>query len=444
MVRTLRTSSFIVMVLIAGMSGCSDDKSSNPTSTMNTADFSAEVATDWFRLSYDLVQAESYSPPVASRAFGYAGVALYESVVWGMPAYQTLAGQVNDLESLPRATDHPYHWPTVANAALATVFEGMFEGAEQSTLDEITSLESRFNTQFAAELNDEAVFNRSLSYGQSIGLAILEWSRRDGYTLMHNCDAYTPTGLDGHWEPTPPAFASALEPCWGQMRPFALLASDTYCDPGPPPAYSEDPSSQFMIEATEVYDAVNHLTPEQQTIAEFWADNPGQTGTPPGHSIMIAVQVLEAENAKLDMAAETFSKVGMAVADAFIACWWSKYEYDLIRPITCIRDLMDPSWNVVVVTPPFPEYTSGHSVQSGASAQVLTDLFGDDYAFVDRTHSVRGFADRSFDSFYDFADEAAISRLYGGIHFRAAIDLGVDQGKCVGQVVSGLQFKKSI
>lgn len=443
MIRKLCAYSAVIIAAAFFLNGCGDDKTSNPASPANASDFTAEVATEWFRLSYDLVQDESYSPPRASRAFGYASVALYESVVSGMPGFQSLAGQLNDLGSLPQATDPPYHWPTVANTALATAFAGIFEDSSNATLDAIADLEDSYNTQFKAELSDDAVFNRSQSYGQSIGLAILEWSRRDGYTTLHNCDDYAPTGLPGHWEPTPPAFAPALEPCWGQMRPFALLAAAAFCDPGPPPAYSEELTSQFMIEAMEVYETVGSLTDEQQTIAEFWADDPGQTGTPPGHSIMIAVQVLESDDATLDAAAETFSKLGMALADAFIACWWAKYEYDLIRPITCINELVDPNWDVVVVTPPFPEYTSGHSVQAGAAAQVLTDLFGD-LAFVDKTHAVRGFEDRSFHSFFEFADEAAISRLYGGIHFRSAIELGVDQGKCVGQIISALQYRESI
>jgi hypothetical protein len=226
------------------------------------------------------------------------------------------------------------------------------------------------------------------------------------------------------------------------MRTFAI-SSGAACNPGAPPLYSEEENSPFMIEAKEVHQTVSDLTAEQLTIAQFWSDNPGQTGTPPGHSIMILTQILETEDANLEIAAEAYAKVGMAVADAFIACWWTKFEYDYLRPITCIRDLIDPNWLSPVVTPPFPEYTSGHSTQSGAAAEVLTDLFGD-MVFIDHTHDARGFEPRSFNSFFEFADEAAISRLYGGIHFRSAIELGVDQGKCVGEQINALAFKKAI
>jgi hypothetical protein len=152
--------------------------------------------------------------------------------------------------------------------------------------------------------------------------------------------------------------------------------------------------------------------------------------------------VLDTQNASLAIAAEAYAKVGMAVADAFIACWHTKFEFNLIRPITYIQRVIDPNWTTPVGTPPFPEYTSGHSVQSGAVAQLLTDLFGENFAFVDHTHDERGLEPRAFGSFFDFADEAAISRLYGGIHYRAAIDRGLEQGKCIGQRISALKFKR--
>lgn len=441
MVRVLKATVACAMV-IGVVTGCSSKKSTGPDRTGDVASFGAEVATAWMRLSYDRVRAEGYSPPRASRAYGYLGVAMYEALVAGMPAFQSLAGQVNGLTTLPKATDFPYHWPTVANVATATVMRGVFEGGSAGTFESIDALEDDFQSEFSSQGLTDDVVNRSVAFGQSIGLGILEWSRRDGYTTLHNCSGYTPSGEQGRWEPTPPAYAPALEPCWGDLRPFVIDYGGV-CDPGTPPPYSEDPASPFMIEAREVYETTQSLTEEQVIIAEFWADNPGATGTPPGHSVMIATQILELMDANLEVAAETYAKVGMAVADAFIACWWSKFEYDYLRPITCIRDLLDPEWLSPVVTPPFPEYTSGHSTQSGAAAAVLTDLFGD-RAFTDHTHDGHGFQPRSFDSFYEFADEAAISRLYGGIHFRTAIELGVDQGKCIGEQVNALPFRHAI
>jgi PAP2 superfamily len=248
-----------------------------------------------------------------------------------------------------------------------------------------------------------------------------------------------PTGPD-LWVPTPPAFQSALQPSWGRNRCFAI-AEGTAIPPGNHPAFSEQPGSAFRTEALEVYTTVNGRTPEQDAIARFWSDDPGATATPPGHSISITTQVLRREQASLARAAEAYARVGIAVSDAFVACWHQKYAYNLLRPVTYIQRLVDPSWLPPLATPPFPEYPSGHSVQSGAAFQVLTDMFGDGYAFVDYTHDSRGLAPRSFGSFLEAADEAAISRLYGGIHFRAAIVNGITQGRAIGRAVTALPLR---
>jgi hypothetical protein len=205
--------------------------------------------------------------------------------------------------------------------------------------------------------------------------------------------------------------------------------------------YSEDSQSEFYQEAWEVYSVVNHLNPEQLAIVQFWADNLGQTGTPPGHSISILSQILIQEGSSLETGAEAYARLGIALADSFIACWQTKYQYNLLRPITYIHNVLgDTNWNTPVVTPPFPEYPSGHSVQSAAAAQVLTDMFGE-VAFTDHTHASLGYTPRTFTSFFAFAEEAALSRLYGGIHYRAAIERGLEQGHCIGQRVKALQFK---
>jgi PAP2 superfamily len=290
----------------------------------------------------------------------------------------------------------------------------------------------------------QAAFTRSDAYGRSVAQGVFGWSRRDGghEAYLRNFPAgYVPPMGPGLWVPTPPSFQSALQPSWGGNRCFAI-ASGSACPPGPPTPFSEDSSSAFFAEAVEVYDAVNNRTPEQEAIAQFWSDDPGVTSTPPGHSISIATQVIRLERASLMVAAETYAKVGMAVADAFVSCWDTKYRYNLLRPVTYIRALVDPDWLPLLNTPPFPEHTSGHSVQSGAAFQVLADLFGDGYSFDDHTHDERGLAPRHFDSFSQCADEAAISRLYGGIHFRPAIEHGLAQGRCVGRAVTGLPFRR--
>ena len=215
------------------------------------------------------------------------------------------------------------------------------------------------------------------------------------------------------------------------------------CDPGPPPPFSIAEDSAFFDEAVEVYETVSALTSAQRDIALFWSDDPGQTATPPGHSASILTQVLRAQDRSLADAAVGYARLGIAVCDAFIACWRVKYIHNLVRPISYIRRHIDPTWGdpLPLTTPPFPEYTSGHSVQSAAAAVVLTATFGD-VAFTDHTHDARGLSPRTFSSFTAFAEEAAVSRLYGGIHFRSAIDRGLDQGRCVGATVAALPLRR--
>jgi hypothetical protein len=278
-----------------------------------------------------------------------------------------------------------------------------------------------------------------VAYGQRVATAIWQWSRGDGYDEFSDC-AYTPPVGPGLWSPTPPGFEAPSQPCWGRLRPF-LLSGPEACSAGPHPAYSEEPESEFFQQAFEVYETVNNLTEEQRTIALFWADLAGESPTPAGHSLSITTQVLEQLDAPLDLAAEALARVGIGESDAFISCWASKYHYNLLRPVSYINAVIDPTWESVLETPPFPAYTSGHSNDVGASSTIMTALFGDGFAITDHTNDDRGFAPRSFGSFFEAADESAISRLYGGIHYRFDIVQGVEQGRCVGRAVNALAFR---
>lgn len=399
--------------------------------------YGAEVPSAWFDLALDLIRTTpGFSPPVASRALGYTGTALYEAIVPGIAGGRSLGGRLNGFGRPPQPA-RGLHWPTVANSALATILRRLFPTASSEARAALDELERRFDNE-AAPMLPRGVHRHSATRGADVAAHVFEWSRNDGgHEAFHsNFPPYDPPVGAGLWVPTPPGFSPALQPHWGQNRPFVLSSGDAL-DPGPPPPYSEAPSSAFHAEADECYVATLNLTPEQEEIARFWSDDPVQTATPPGHSIAILNQIVRRLELPLDQAAEAYMKVGIAVADAFISCWHTKYRYNLLRPVTYIREQIDPAWTPLLATPPFPEYTSGHSVQSGASARVLTDLFGD-LAFTDHTHDAKGFAPRSFSSFMEAAQEAAISRLYGGIHFRAAIDRGVEQGLQVGERVSAL------
>lgn len=414
-----------------------------------TDQYSSQVVTQWMELLLILTQeGPGFTPPVAARAFAYTGLTLYESVRPGMQGYKSMAGQVNGLTAnmLPQAEEEEYHWSAVANAALATIIRSCYNNASDKNLTAIDELEDHFASEFSQTATPQAVLDRSVAYGKSVGDAMVAYAISDHQASCYNSnfpDSYLPPAGEGLWVPTPPAYQKALQPYWGAVRPF-LTKNVEEAFPPPPPAYSLDPASAFWQETMEVYNTVQTLTAEQRAMAAFWSDDPGNTATPPGHAIAILKQVLEEEDASLALAAEAFAKVGMGVHDAFISCWHAKYSYNLVRPITVIHQYIDADFTILLTTPPFPEYPSGHSVQSGAAAQILTDLFGDDYAFTDHLHESRTDIDgraRSFSSFYDFAQEAAISRLYGGIHYRSAIEVGIEQGKEIGSNISALPFR---
>lgn len=427
-------------VCLAIVAGCGDGGGGDASPPAEA--FSADVATDWYRLALDLVKGTSgFSPPVASRALGYTGVALYEAVRPGMPGFRSLSGQLAGLGSLPVVDPaQAYHWPAAANAACATILRHLFPTATDANKLAIDQLEGEWEAEALAAVGSD-VATRSAAYGRSIADAVFSWSRTDGghegYLRNFPADYVPPVG-PGLWVPTPPGFQRAMQPYWGENRPFVLAAGDA-CGAGPHPTYSEDPASPFFLEGMEVYETSTTLTEDQRAIALFWSDDPGLTSTPPGHSLSILTQILERDEHSLDEAAEGYARVGMAVADAFISCWNAKFHYNLLRPVTYIQAAIDSTWQPMVTTPPFPEYTSGHSVQSAAAAHVMTAMFGE-VAFTDRTHEPRLPA-RSFSSFFDAADEAALSRLYGGIHYRSAIEFGFDQGICVGSAVNELRFR---
>ena len=401
-----------------------------------TDQFDAEVATAWFELALDLVRTTpGYSPPVAARAFGYAGVTLYEALVPGMEGYRSLLG------GMPAAgRNAAYDWAAVANFSLAAILRSLFPTAPAASLVAVEELEARLAERSGGR---PGLLGRSVRRGRHVAAAVFERSRSDGghEGYLRNFPPDQPPVGPGLWVPTPPGFQPALQPFWGTNRCLAISSGAEHSS-GDHPAYSEEPTSAFFGEALETHRAIDDLDAEQEAIARFWSDDPGETSTPPGHTIAITTQVLREQRADLAAAAEAYARVGMAVCDAFIACWYQKYKYNLLRPVTYINRLIDPDWLPLLVTPPCPEYPSGHSVQSGAGFQVLTDLFGDGYAFVDRTHERRGLAPRSFVSFLAAADEAAISRLYGGIHYRAAIDNGLAQGRQIGRAVNALSLRE--
>ena len=417
-----------------------------PTALAASQSTPPPVLRDWYRLVLELVRhTATYSPPVASRAFAYVGVTAFEAVAGGDPALVSLAGQLNGLTAVPaRDPALAYDEALVLNAALEAAISSFFGNTGPSGQQAMARMASRKQTRLSESVDGE-IAARSIAHGKAVADHILVWSQTDGGAVVENMGFpydYTPQPGPEHWVPTSTIRQqqAPLLPNWGNNRTFAMPAGAT-CALSAPPAYSEDPQSEFYVQAKEVYDAVNGLTPEQKAIARFWSDDPMLSPTPPGHWVSIACEILEAQGQPESRCAEVLALVGIAVADAFIGCWQSKYEYDLVRPVTYIKRMIDPKWEPLLITPPFPEYPSGHSTQSGAAAEVLTAVFGPGFAFTDSTHVDDGIPARNFPDFWAAADEAAISRLYGGIHYRAAIDRGLDQGRCIGAYAAALKTR---
>jgi len=401
----------------------------------------------WYRLVLELVRhTPTYSPPVASRAFAYLGVTSFEAIASGSRSLVSLAGQLRDLKPGPqREAGAAYNECVVLNAALTSAAQNFFTHTGPTGQRVLAKMSSKMLADVSGDVPAD-VTERSNAHGKAVAQHILDWSRDDGGAEVENMGFpldYKLTAGPAHWVPTSSIAQQQfpLLPHWGNCRTFAMPKGDSATLP-PPLDYSEDRDSAFYEEALEVYETVNNLSPEQRAIARFWSDDPMLSPTPPGHWISIAMQALEQDHADIEKVVETQALLGIALADGFVGCWNEKFKYDLVRPITYIRRTMDKKWETILITPPFPEYPSGHSTISGAAAVVLAKLFGDHYAFEDHTHEADGLIPRKFNSFWDAAEEAGISRMYGGIHYRHAIELGLEQGKCVGGYVTKLQTRR--
>jgi hypothetical protein len=441
------------LVLALALAGCRDTVT--PTDGLEASrapagpgapasSYGAEVPLAYYDLSLEFSKRTAgFTPPVQARAFAYMGLALYEAVVAGMPDHRSVASQLRGIGELPRPTAAPYHWPLVASAALAEVMRGLWGDSTSKAAEnvaEIDALEARLAAQQVGV--SPGLARRSSAFGRAVGEAVFATSRDDGghEGYLKNFPAYTPPVGPGLWVPTAPG-QLAIQPYWGTAVETFVLSSGAECDPGGPPPYSEQPGSDFYREAYEVYRTVRDLTPEQLTIARFWADGPG-TISGPGHALAITDQILRQERANLAVAAETYARVGIADADALTAIWWVKYHYDLIRPVTYITRVIDPGWTTVLPTPGFPEYTSAHSAQSAAVAATLEHLFGEHVAFVDHAHDADGFQPRAFDRIYAAAQEAGLSRIYAGIHYPSGNLEGQAQGRCVAARVAALPWRE--
>ena len=401
----------------------------------------------------DIMIHDIFSPPVASRVFAFPNVAAYEILVQKDTTYASLVHTANGLNSIPKIGENPNVNANVA-ALIAHMEVSKMLLFSKEKLDVLKdSLYQKWQ-----QINEKE-FLTSQSYALKVVSQVKEWMDADQYIQTRTMPKYTVAISDAsRWQPTPPAYMDAIEPHWNKIRPFLLQSADQF-KPLPHPKFSLEKDSDFYKELLEVYAISHRITAkgdqsEELAIAQFWDCNPyvsvtrghfmfaTKKITPGAHWIGIVKIASKKTNANLMETVNAYTKTSLAIADAFISCWDEKYNTNLIRPETLIHQNMDPDWLPILQTPPFPEYTSGHSVVSGAASVVLTALFGDDFAFDDTTELQFGLPVRSFSSFYDASSEAAISRMYGGIHYRAAVDNGLEQGKNLGHFIVQKVMKK--
>jgi hypothetical protein len=390
----------------------------------------------------DVMVYDIYSPPVTSRTYAYICVAGYEAAIAGNPNYQSLAGQVHGLEASPKPQEGKEFSSTIAAVhAILTVGKTMVISEEK-----IESFYQAIMKELKQSEIPSHVYKNSIEFGTQVAKHIMSWAAKDNYKETRTYTKYSPLSDASTWKPTPPAYMKAVEPHWNKMRPF-LIDSAQQFKPLDPTPFSADKTSQFYKEALQVRDMGLNLTEEQKEIANFWDCNPYRMNvnghvmyaskkiSPGGHWMNIARLACQKASKDVFQSLETYTCLAITIADAFISCWDEKYRSLVIRPETYINQYIDPSWMPLLQTPPFPEYTSGHSVLSTAAAVMLEKIFGENFAFADSTEVEFGIPVRHFKSFKQAAEEAAISRLYGGIHYMPAIVNGCDEGRKLGNYV---------
>jgi membrane-associated phospholipid phosphatase len=464
----------VALLYIGAVVGCRTPEPADP-----------QLPAQWLRTSLAFVRSERLGPPVAARISAYSAVAMYEAYAADTrSSLRSLSGQLNGLTGLPTPNGQ-IDGATAAAAAQRVVLDSLFAEGFATTRRSVDSLS---DAQIAARAEagvGGAMSERSVAHGKALGAAILAWAATDGFfdtrgkawkapteraqwVNTASLDQHVPQQLSGESDivlsgggapvvdpsradtrnlfsnrpkdlgpkSTLPQFnpTGTTEPYWGTLRTFVLKDGDE-CAPPAPPSYSEAPGSPFYRMARELYDSTRKLSDEQTAIALFWADNPIATGTPGFHWVSVINQMVTLRHLNADQTVETYALTSIAISDAFVGCWKEKFRSMVVRPVTYVNRVIDPKWQTLFATPPFPEYPSGHSTLSGAAATVLIGLLGDSTGFTDSTQVDIGAPSRSFRNFSHMLDEVAVSRVYGGIHYMPAVVNGRAQGACIGQRV---------
>jgi hypothetical protein len=418
---------FAAVTLLIILGSC---KKNDPVtdSGQHASSYNAEALDKWMTIQLRLMRNATGIPNQAfSRHYAYAGITALESLSPGIPGYTIWRSKWNGLKGLPeQGNPKDYYLPANINAAMAAINRALFPNAAATDKAAIDSLENALMQEFVLTQGQSKV-DVSAQFGKAVAAAVYNWAETDGYKNANS--AYTLPVGNSLWKPTAPSFAAPSTPYWGNNR-TVIFGSTANTQPPIPITYSTDPASPFYLMVKDVYDASQTLNEDQKTMALFWRDVPGVSS--PGHWLSILQQVTRMRKITLYEAALGYALTGAAVNDALIGVFQAKYQYNVVRPITYIREVMgNSSWSSYLATPPHPEYISAHSSLSAAAAQMLQELYGSSGTFTDHTYDYMGFAPRSYSSFTAIATEAGMSRFYAGIHYLPSINAGLEQGKKV-------------
>lgn len=451
--KTIKPMSIILYVFLLFNYSCVNEALDSDENNLNanykyvihshTKKYNAEVATQWFDLLTDIAKITPYNPPQSTRIFAYSSLAMYESVVPGMPSYQSMYTYLTG-NTIEYDSNNTYYWPAVANAAMARISTLILKDYPQPVNNNaINTLEANLNASFQSKVTQEQL-SQSVDFGRSVAEVIYNWSMSDGILnsngTLYFCPPYTPVGGPENWVPTPPFFFPASGACQGNLRTFIPnVVNLSY--PAATPSYSTDPNSDFYKMNLEVYNLTQNLTPTDLVNIQAWRDILGTNYNTPSHVLKLTSKFIKNERINLEDASVIYAKQSIAMFDAIAATFYAKFDISLLRPVTYIQSFIDPTWNSIYPTPQHPSYPAVAPSAAAAAVIIWEDVFGEQYNFVDDSQT-NLYGDWSYSSFTELLENVGRSRSHSGLNFVLSVENGINQGTVIGKMVNELPFKK--
>lgn len=400
----------------------------------------------WLTECLDLTKnCVGYSAPVAARSFAYVSVGFYECGVENQKDYSSLTNQLQGFVRSAWVNNSNVHWPHIYNYFSYNLIKKLYANMPPSSSTKLDLLKDSIYKSYKKNITKQQI-KLSEEYANNLLHDIENWMTTDNGNLSYNKNfpsSYIIKKCPSCWETTYPGYLKALQPYWGNNR-LLLKSNLEIIQYIKEPNFSTDTNSVFYKDALNVFKNYDSNKKESELIAEYWDDAAGYSGTPAGHLFNLAKQLASEHNFELNKTLQLYAMLGISINDAFIICWQQKYKYNLIRPITYIQRYISPNFHTIIPTPPFPEFPSGHSMQSGAAGEIFKYFLTDTVKIIDVTNQNRvdiNGKKREFNTISEMVEEISKSRFYGGIHFMNTLNQSVDYGKKIGQnTISNINF----